>query len=49
MHLPGWRGAGNRGDKGFVGGHRYYFVLDNSFSVFTDKWVEGSVILKYDD
>ena len=24
----------------------YYFVLDNSFSVFTDKWCEGSVILK---
>ena len=27
----------------------YYFVLDNSFSMVTDKWVEGSVILKYDD
>ena len=26
----------------------YYFVLDNSFSMFTDKQVQGSVTLKWD-
>lgn len=26
----------------------YYFILSNRFSMFTDKWVRGSVTLTYD-
>ena len=26
----------------------YYFVLDNTFSYFIDKWVEGYVTLRYE-
>ena len=26
----------------------YYFILSNTFSRFTDKWVEGEVTLTYD-
>ena len=25
----------------------YYFILSNTFSLFTDKWVEGAVELTY--
>ena len=26
----------------------YYFILSNTFSLFTDKWVEGELTLTYD-
>ena len=26
----------------------YYFILSNQFSLWTDKWVEGEVTLRYD-